>query len=230
MEMILELSNVWKVYKSKAGEYAALRGVNLAVERGDFVAVVGPSGSGKTTLLNLVGALDKPTKGDIVLDGVSYSQLDNTGLTNLRRVKIGFIFQTYNLLSSLSALENVEMAAIPSNMDPKTRKVKALELLNRLGVGDKANKKPSELSGGEQQRVAIARALMNDPAIILADEPTGNLDSENALKVGELLREVNEKSGKSILLVTHNLEMARFAHRIAYMKDGKIIKEEEVKA
>jgi putative ABC transport system ATP-binding protein len=228
--MLLEITDLWKVYRSKAGELPALRGVNLAVERGDFLAVVGPSGSGKTTLLNLISALDTPTKGDIVLDGINYSQLDRAGLTSLRRTKIGFIFQTYNLLSSLSAIENVELAAIPANLDPKTRRIKAMELLDRLGIVEKASKKSNELSGGEQQRVAIARALMNDPAIILADEPTGNLDSENAWKVGELLREVNEKSGKSIVLVTHNLEMAKFADRIAYMRDGRIVRVEEVTA
>lgn len=220
--MVLEIRNLWKVYRSRAGEYAALRGVNLELGRNDFVAVVGPSGSGKTTLLNLVGALDKPTQGDIILDGVSYSKLDRNGFNRLRREKIGFIFQTYNLLSALTALENVEMAAIPNKTDPRTRRRKALELLERLGVSDKANKKPTEMSGGEQQRVAIARALINDPAIILADEPTGNLDSKNAIKVGELLREVNESSGKAVLLVTHNLEVARFADRIAYMRDGVI--------
>ncbi len=227
--MLLEIKELWKVYRSKAGEYPALRGVNLELEQNDFVAVVGPSGSGKTTLLNLVGALDKPTQGDIILDGVSYSNLDRKGFNRLRREKIGFIFQTYNLLSALTALENVEMAAIPNKVDPRTRRRKALELLDKLGVADKAGKKPTELSGGEQQRVAIARALINDPAIILADEPTGNLDSKNATKVGELLREVNETSGKAVLLVTHNLEVAMYADRIAYMKDGVIERVEVVR-
>ncbi|MDJ0272560.1 MAG: ABC transporter ATP-binding protein [Candidatus Caldarchaeum sp.] len=227
--MLLEIKELWKVYRSKAGEYPALRGVNLELEQNDFVAVVGPSGSGKTTLLNLVGALDKPTQGDIILDGVSYSNLDRKGFNRLRREKIGFIFQTYNLLSALTALENVEMAAIPNKVDPRTRRRKALDLLDKLGVADKAGKKPTELSGGEQQRVAIARALINDPAIILADEPTGNLDSKNATKVGELLREVNETSGKAVLLVTHNLEVAMYADRIAYMKDGVIERVEVVR-
>lgn len=227
--MMLEIRELWKVYRSRAGEYPALRGVNLELERSDFVAVVGPSGSGKTTLLNLVGALDKPTQGDIILDGVSYSNLDRKGFNKLRREKIGFIFQTYNLLSALTALENVEMAAIPNKTDPRTRRKKALDLLEKLGVADKANKKPTELSGGEQQRVAIARALINDPALILADEPTGNLDSKNATKVGELLREVNESSAKAVLLVTHNLEVARYADRIAYMRDGVIEKVEVVR-
>ncbi|BAJ50988.1 ABC transporter ATP-binding protein [Candidatus Caldarchaeum subterraneum] len=227
--MMLKIRELWKVYRSRAGEYPALRGVNLELERNDFVAVVGPSGSGKTTLLNLVGALDKPTQGDIILDGVSYSNLDRKGFNKLRREKIGFIFQTYNLLSALTALENVEMAAIPNKTDPRTRRKKALDLLEKLGVADKANKKPTELSGGEQQRVAIARALINDPALILADEPTGNLDSKNATKVGELLREVNESSEKAVLLVTHNLEVARYADRIAYMRDGVIEKVEVVR-
>jgi len=225
---MLEIIDLWKIYRAMAFEYPALRGISLKVETGEFLAVVGPSGSGKTTLLNLVGALDFPTRGEIMLDGVSYGSVGKGGLAELRRTKIGFIFQTYNLLSQLTTLENVELPLIAQGISPKIRHERAMRLLERLGLAEKANKKPWELSGGEQQRVAIARALVNDPALILADEPTGNLDSKNAVAVASLLREVNKADGKTIILVTHNMEIARYADRIVYLRDGMIEREELV--
>ncbi|MEM1518160.1 MAG: ABC transporter ATP-binding protein [Nitrososphaerota archaeon] len=225
---MLEIIDLWKIYKTRSIEYPALRGVNLRLERGEFLAVVGPSGSGKTTLLNLIGALDVPTRGEIILDGVSYGSVGKGGLVELRRNKIGFIFQTYNLLSQLTSLENVELPLIAQGVSPRVRRERAMKLLERLGLAEKADKKPWELSGGEQQRVAIARALINNPSLILADEPTGNLDSKNAVAVAALLREVNEVDNKTIVLVTHNMEVARYAERIVYLKDGTIEKEEVV--
>ncbi|MDJ0274427.1 MAG: ABC transporter ATP-binding protein [Nitrososphaerota archaeon] len=219
---MLELIDVWKVYRTGSVEYPALRGVTLRIEDGEFVAVVGPSGSGKTTLLNLVGALDLPTKGDIVLNGTSYTSLGRSGLNELRRKELGFVFQTFNLLSHLTALENVELPLIAAGVPRSERRRRALEMLARLGMENKASKKPTELSGGEQQRVAIARALVNNPSVILADEPTGNLDSANAKNVVELLREINKREGKTILLVTHNLEIAEYADRIVRMRDGRV--------
>jgi len=225
---MLEIVDLWKIYRTRAIEYPALRGINLKIDTGEFVAVVGPSGSGKTTLLNLVGALDFPTRGEILLDGISYGSVGKGGLSEIRRTRIGFIFQTYNLLPQLTSLENVELPLIAQGISPKVRRERAMRLLERLGMAEKADKKPWELSGGEQQRVAIARALVNNPALILADEPTGNLDSKNAVAVASLLREVNEVDGKTILLVTHNMEVARHADRIVYLRDGMIEKEEVV--
>jgi len=219
---MLELIDVWKVYRTGSVEYPALRGVTLRIEDGEFVAVVGPSGSGKTTLLNLVGALDLPTKGDIVLNGTSYTSLGRSGLNELRRKELGFVFQTFNLLSHLTALENVELPLIAAGVPRSERRRRALEMLARLGMENKASKKPTELSGGHEQRVAIARALVNNPSVILADEPTGNLDSANAKNVVELLREINKREGKTILLVTHNLEIAEYADRIVRMRDGRV--------
>jgi putative ABC transport system ATP-binding protein len=224
---MLEVTDLWKVYRSKAGDYIALNGVSFTAGDGDFVAVVGPSGSGKTTLLNLLGALDTPTRGDIVLDGVSYSSVGAAGLAELRK-RLGFVFQTYNLLPHLTAMENVELPAIAAGIPPEDRRARAVELLKSLGLGDKLDRFPAYLSGGEQQRVAIARALINDPKLILADEPTGNLDSRNAQYVAELLQQVNRERGKTIVLVTHNMEIARYAKRIFHLRDGRIVKEEVV--
>jgi putative ABC transport system ATP-binding protein len=224
---MLEVTDLWKVYRSKAGDYVALRGVSFTAKDGDFIAVVGPSGSGKTTLLNLLGALDAPTRGDIVLDGMSYFSVGASRLADLRK-RLGFVFQTYNLLPHLTALENVELPAIAAGVPPEDRRARAVELLKSLGLGDKLDRYPAYLSGGEQQRVAIARALINDPKLILADEPTGNLDSKNAQYVAELLQRVNRERGKTIVLVTHNMEIARYAKRILYLRDGSIVKEEVV--
>jgi len=225
MEHAIETVDLLKTYVTGAVEYPALRGVNLRVARGEYVAIVGPSGSGKTTLLNLIGALDKPTKGEVYIDGIPISKLDHNQLAELRGKKIGFVFQTYNLIPYLNVLGNVELPMISLNTPPRMRRKKALEILEILGLADKAYKKPNELSGGEQQRVAIARALVNNPAIVLADEPTGNLDSKTALNVVETFNKLNTENGVTVVLVTHNLEITKFCHRIVYLRDGSIVKE-----
>jgi putative ABC transport system ATP-binding protein len=225
MEHAIETVDLLKTYVTGAVEYPALRGVNLRVARGEYVAIVGPSGSGKTTLLNLIGALDKPTKGEVYIDGIPISKLDHNQLAELRGKKIGFVFQTYNLIPYLNVLGNVELPMISLNTPPRIRRGKALKILETLGLADKAYIKPNELSGGEQQRVAIARALVNNPAIVLADEPTGNLDSKTALNVVETFNKLNTENGVTVVLVTHNLEITKFCHRIVYLRDGSIVKE-----
>jgi putative ABC transport system ATP-binding protein len=225
MEHAIETVDLLKTYVTGAVEYPALRGVNLRVARGEYVAIVGPSGSGKTTLLNLIGALDKPTKGEVYIDGIPISKLDHNQLAELRGKKIGFVFQTYNLIPYLNVLGNVELPMISLNTPPRIRRGKALKILETLGLADKAYIKPNELSGGEQQRVAIARALANNPAIVLADEPTGNLDSKTALNVVETFNKLNTENGVTVVLVTHNLEITKFCHKIVYLRDGSIVKE-----
>jgi len=225
MEHAIETVDLLKTYVTGTVEYPALRGVNLRVARGEYIAIVGPSGSGKTTLLNLIGALDKPTRGEVYIDGIPISKLDHNQLAELRGRKIGFVFQTYNLIPYLNVLGNVELPMISLNTPPRIRRRRALEILETLGLADKAYKKPNELSGGEQQRVAIARALVNNPAIVLADEPTGNLDSKTALNVVETFNKLNTENGITVVLVTHNLEITKFCHRIVYLRDGSIVKE-----
>lgn len=224
-EIIIEAIELWKIYRTGKIEYPALRGVNLKVKKGEFVAVVGPSGSGKSTLLNLLGALDRPTKGKVIIDGIDISRLDDNQLAELRNKKIGFIFQTFNLIPYMNALENVEVPMIAAGMYSKERKDRAMQLLSIIGLEQFYRNRPSELSGGQQQRVAIARALTNNPKIILADEPTGNLDSKSAHDIVEVLRKLNI-SGTTIILVTHNLQLVKYCHRILFMKDGNVEKEE----
>jgi putative ABC transport system ATP-binding protein len=223
--MLIELIDVHKYYVTGLTTIKALNGINLKINKGEFVSIVGPSGSGKTTLLNVIGLLDRPTKGKIILENKDVSRLSDDELSSLRAEKIGFIFQTFNLIPNLTAKENVELASAFSNKvrDPEK---KALELLKMVGLEDRVNHKPSQLSGGEQQRVAIARALMNDPIILLADEPTGNLDSKTSLEILEIFKSLNKK-GVTILLATHNMALAEEANRILYMKDGRL--ENEVK-
>jgi len=223
--MLIELIDVYKYYVMGLTTIKALNGINLKIDKGEFISIVGPSGSGKTTLLNIIGLLDRPTKGKVILENKDVSSLNDNELSSLRAEKIGFIFQTFNLIPNLTAKENVELASAFSNKVRDSEK-KALELLKIVGLEDRANHRPSQLSGGEQQRVAIARALMNDPIILLADEPTGNLDSKTSLEILEIFKMLN-KRGVTILLVTHNMMLAEEANRILYIKDGKI--ENEVK-
>ena len=223
--MLIELIDVYKYYVMGLTTIKALNGINLKIDKGEFISIVGPSGSGKTTLLNIIGLLDRPTKGKVILENKDVSSLNDNELSSLRAEKIGFIFQTFNLIPNLTAKENVELASAFSNKVRDSEK-KALELLKIIGLEDRANHRPSQLSGGEQQRVAIARALMNDPIILLADEPTGNLDSKTSLEILEIFKMLN-KRGVTILLVTHNMMLAEEANRILYIKDGKI--ENEVK-
>lgn len=222
MDKIIQIKNLSKTYGQGEGEVKALNTVDLAINKGEFVAIMGPSGCGKSTLLNMLGCLDKPNSGTYILDNKEVSvKTSAKTLAKIRRDKIGFIFQTFNLLARTSALNNVILPGIYSGI--KNRKAKAIELLNRVGLEKRINHKPNELSGGEQQRVAIARALMNDPEIILADEPTGNLDSKSGEQIMKLLKELNQE-GKTIIAVTHDENIAKQTGRIIRMKDGKIIK------
>jgi putative ABC transport system ATP-binding protein len=224
--LAVKVVDLTKVYKTGLVEVPALRGVNLEVKRGEFVCIVGPSGCGKSTLLNLLGALDKPTSGKIYIDGVDISEMKDGELSKFRNEKIGFVFQAYNLVPRAKVLQNVELPSIVKGLPKAERARKAKELLEAMGIGSKLQQKPMSLSGGEQQRVAIARALMNDPTFILADEPTGNLDSKTGLEVWEMLRKANKERGATIIVVTHNLELARKSDRIIYLKDGRVEREE----
>ncbi|MCL7384563.1 MAG: ABC transporter ATP-binding protein [Thaumarchaeota archaeon] len=221
---VIELINLKKIYYSDGIATPALRGITLKIMDGEFVAIVGPSGSGKSTLLNMIGALDRPTEGRVLIDGIDINKLSDDGLAELRNKKIGFIFQTYNLLARISVLRNVELPLIVRGTPAQVRRKKALSALEEVGLRDKALNKPTQLSGGEQQRVAIARALVSDPKILLADEPTGNLDSTNAKLIAELFSKLNQK-GRTIVMVTHNMAIASYAKRIIYLRDGMIERE-----
>jgi putative ABC transport system ATP-binding protein len=203
----------------------ALRSINLTVDRGQFVALVGPSGSGKSTLLNLVGGLDRPTSGQLWIDGVELSASKEKALTEHRRRRVGFVFQSFNLLPRLTAVENVALPLMFVGVAQSERLDRAVELLAQVGLSDRLDHRPTQLSGGEQQRVAIARALVNHPAIILADEPTGNIDTATGAEIMALLRRLNREQGVTLLLVTHDPEAASFADRIIQLRDGKITEE-----
>jgi putative ABC transport system ATP-binding protein len=219
---IIELNGVWKVYRMGEVEVPALRGVDLEVNEGEFLAISGASGSGKSTMMNLVGCLDIPTKGSIYLDGRDISKLSESQLASTRGRKIGFIFQQFNLIPTLNALENVMLPlAFQDEGDSEARK-KSTELLNMVGLGDRMRHLPSQLSGGQMQRVAIARSLAVDPEIILADEPTGNLDSRTGGFIIDFLRKVHMNDSKTIIMVTHDLHLVKFADRVVHLKDGQI--------
>lgn len=212
-----------KIY-TNGTEVRALDEVDLSVERGEFVAVMGPSGSGKSTLLNLIGTLDEPTAGGVMVDGVDVSTLQGNALADFRRAKIGFVFQLFNLVPILSAVENVMLPLIPYRRQCKfDLEARARELLDAVGLAERASHLPSQLSGGEQQRVAIARALVNEPPIVLADEPTGNIDTRVGDEVMELLRRVCEEGGRTVVVVTHSPRVAAFANRVYFLKDGAIV-------
>jgi len=225
--MILRVSNLKKSYELGSITVAALRGVSLEIERGGFVTIMGPSGSGKSTLMNIIGCLDHPTEGSVEIEGTETARMSRSQLAYLRNKKIGFIFQSFNLLPRMSALENVMLPFLYSDQ-PKTRsKEKGLALLKAVGLEDRVMHKPNELSGGQKQRVAIARALINDPAIILADEPTGNVDSHSGLEIMVLLQKLNGDS-MTILMVTHDQYIAEHSQRIVHLTDGRITREEKV--
>lgn len=229
MKPIIELRNVWKTYKMGDTPVHALQGISLAVKPGEFIAIQGPSGSGKSTAMNLVGCLDVPTKGEIYLDGNNISHLSESDLAQIRGQKIGFIFQKFNLIETLTALENVTLPMTFQGIPEEERTKKAEALLKQFGLGERMDHKPNQLSGGQQQRVAIARALAIDPPVILADEPTGNLDSKTGREVMEFLRELNKHYGKTIVLVTHDDVLAHVADRIEFLKDGKITKTKTIR-
>jgi len=220
---IIQLEDVWKIYKPGKVEVQALQGVNLIAEKGEFISIVGPSGSGKSTLLHMIGCLDLPTKGKVFLSGHDISLLSENTLAQIRGQKIGFIFQQFNILQNLNALENVmlPMAFLGNSVDQ--RLARARELLAMVHLDNRMTHKPTEMSGGEQQRVAMARALANNPEVILADEPTGNLDTRTGGHIMEILKNLHEKEHKTIIIITHDLKVADFAERKIKLQDGQII-------
>jgi len=226
-ENIVETVKLTKVYRKGKLEIIALRDVNFEISKGDIVCVMGPSGSGKTTLLNTIGGLDKPTKGKVLVDGVDITQLNESQLASYRLEKIGFIFQFYNLFPVLTAFENVELPLILAKKPKRERKNKVRQLLETVGMTERTHHKPDELSGGEQQRIAIARALANDPALILADEPTGDLDSENAAMFMNLVRKLNQDYSQTFLIVTHDPLVVKECRQIYMIRDGKLEKSKE---
>jgi putative ABC transport system ATP-binding protein len=223
---VLEAVELMRVYGAgSGGETYALAGVSFRVDEGDFVAIIGPSGSGKSTLLNLIGALDRPSSGSVLIDGIDVSRLSNKELAKTRNKKIGFVFQSFNLIGRLSAVENVEVPLLVAGTPPKERRRIAMKLLDEFGIASRADHKPNELSGGEQQRVAVARSLVTDPLVVLADEPTGNLDTRNTDLVMDILEKLNKGMRKTLVVITHNTEVAYRAKKIISMRDGKIEKE-----
>ncbi len=222
MPAILEAKSIKKTYRMGKVLVPALQGVSLEVEEGEFVAIFGPSGSGKSTLLHILGGLDRPDEGDVYIDGTGLSTLDGNKLAEVRLRKIGFVFQFFNLLPRLTALRNVELPLVLADVSEEESVKKANDVLTFVGLSDRVNHRPSELSGGEQQRVAIARALVNDPKIVLADEPTGNLDTATGLEIVSLMRRLNEDEGQTFVVVTHDPNIAETADRIIHLKDGLI--------
>ncbi len=224
-DAVIALENVHKTYDLGEIQVHALRGVTLEIRRGEFVAIMGASGSGKSTLMNILGCLDRPTKGTYLLDGIDVSGLSKVELAHIRNKKIGFVFQQFNLLSRTTALENVELPTLYAGIPPAERSKRAKESLERVGLADRAMHHPSQLSGGQQQRVAIARALVNKPAILLADEPTGNLDSRTSVEIMDILQRLNEDEGLTVVLVTHEPDIANYAQRALEFRDGKMRKD-----
>jgi len=228
MKEIIRINDLFKTYKVGDVEVRALKSINLTIQEGEFVAIMGASGSGKSTLMNLIGCLDVPTSGEYFLDGVNTSKLSKNEYAQIRNQKIGFVFQGFNLLSRTTALENVELPLMYDRYERiKNPAKKAIEVLERVGLQDRIHHEPSQLSGGQQQRVAIARALVNEPSLILADEPTGNLDSKMSVDVFSLFQKLNDE-GITIVLVTHERDFAKFAKRIVELKDGVIIKDYKI--
>lgn len=226
-DTVIRLEDVWKIYPMGEVKVEALRGITLKIGRGEFVAITGASGSGKSTMMNLVGCLDKPTRGKILLDDKDISSMSESRLAEIRGKKIGFVFQQFNLIPTLTALENVMLPMEFQNLSASKIKERAKKLMEQVGLGDRMHHKPTELSGGQAQRVAIARSLANDPEVILADEPTGNLDSKTGQYIMNFLCEMHEKEGKTVVMVTHDIELVNFAKRIVKLKDGQIDSDKE---
>jgi len=223
---LIEVKNVIKTYATGEAAFNALNNVSLTIEEGEFVAIMGASGSGKSTFMNMLGTLDKPNSGEYYLDGIDVLHLDSESLSEIRNVKLGFVFQGFNLISRTSALDNVELPMIYKGIDEETRHKKAKEALKIVGLEKRENHMPNQMSGGQQQRVAIARAIVNDAPLILADEPTGNLDTKTSIEVMNFFVELNEKHGKTIVLVTHEPDIAEYCKRVVKFQDGNIISDE----
>jgi len=228
MSSVIEARGLWKVYETGSNQVQALRGVDLSIEAGEMVAIMGPSGCGKTTLLNCVSSLDEFTAGEVLVDGRQMSEMSDRERTKMRAERLGFVFQSFNLLPVLSAVENVELPLLMNDIAPKEARVRALSALESVGLRDWAGHLPAELSGGEQQRVTIARAFVHEPALILADEPTGNLDTSTSGVVIDLLVDLNRSHGITFLLVTHEEEIARKCTRIVTIRDGLIVSDEQL--
>lgn len=223
---LIRIENLIKTYQTGDTSFNALDGVSLSIDRGEFVAIMGASGSGKSTFMNMLGCLDKPTSGDYFLDKIDVLKLNSDELAQIRNIKLGFVFQGFNLISRTSAIENVEMPMIYNEIAPQQRLIRAKEALKIVGLQERENHFPNQMSGGQQQRVAIARAIVNDAPIILADEPTGNLDTKTSAEVMEFFVKLNEKDKKTIILVTHEPDIAQYAKRVVRFQDGKIISDE----
>lgn len=225
-QTVIETRKLRKVYQMGTLQVEALKSVDLHIRKNEYVALMGPSGSGKSTLMNLIGCLDSPSSGEYMLNGIQVSSMDDNDLANVRNKEIGFVFQTFNLLPRLRALENVALPLVYAGVGRKEREQRAAAVLERVGLSDRMTHKPNELSGGQRQRVAIARALVNDPAIILADEPTGNLDTKTSLEIMEILENIH-RQGNTVILVTHEPDIAEYAHRIVRLRDGVIESDEQ---
>lgn len=224
---LIEMTEITKIYKMGSESVEALKSVNLSVGANEFVALMGPSGSGKSTLMNIIGCLDSPTSGVYMLNGVDVSSMEDADLADVRNRRIGFIFQTFNLMPRISALENVALPLVYAGKDKKTRLEMAIQVIESVGLADRMHHRPNELSGGQRQRVAIARALVNNPAIILADEPTGNLDSRTSEEIMNILTDIH-RSGNTIILVTHEADIAQYAKRLVKLRDGRIESDQSV--
>jgi len=218
---LIETQDLWKTYQMGTEEVHALRGVSIAIERGEYVAIMGPSGSGKSTLMNLIGCLDTPTRGSYLLNGKQVSQMNDDELARIRNEEIGFVFQTFNLLPRATALHNVELPLVYAGVPAKERQARASAALEQVELGSRMTHRPNELSGGQRQRVAVARALVNNPSILLADEPTGNLDSKTGAEIMALFEKLHQ-AGNTIVLVTHEADVAAFAYRTIHIRDGQV--------
>ena len=225
---MIEGRNLWKIYnEGQPNQVNAARDINFKVKDGEFITIVGPSGSGKSTVLHLFGALDRPTRGEVLINKRKISHLTDKELSMIRRKKIGFVFQEFNLITSLTALENVMLPLIPVPISQDEKKKRGMELLKAVNLDHRADHLPSQLSGGEKQRVAVARAFINNPEIILADEPTGELDSKSGIEIMKILKKLNEKNKATVLVITHDTSLTRFSERVIYLKDGAIVKDEK---